>query len=204
MKEFIEVPASKNSLAQRKLVCGVGTNDADYKIKVGRNQCPFYTKWINMLKRCYYSKYAERFPAYEGCLVSDDWLVFSNFKVWMLSQNWINKELDKDILVPGNKIYSEYTCIFVPKYVNRLLEDHYRARGTHPQGVSFDKKSSRYEAYCSVKGRKKTLGRYMTPEEASRVYNVFKSEEIKKVALMQTDIRIQNGLLRHAELRLNA
>ena len=110
----------------KKLVCGVGINDADYAVQkletVGyadgkRKQrlvwvCPYYQTWIDMLKRCYSDKLQERQPTYKGCSVSEEWLTFSAFKVWMEKQDFERKQLDKDLLFEGNKVYSAETCVF--------------------------------------------------------------------------------------------
>ena len=94
----------------RKLVCGVGINDADYAVveweTIGyvngkQNQkrvweCPYYKVWGSMLKRCYSDKYQERYQTYKGCTVSEEWLTFSNFKNWMEKQDWEGKHLDKE------------------------------------------------------------------------------------------------------------
>jgi len=203
VNKFIEIPANNNSLAKRKLVCGVGINDADYRIKVGNNQCPFYTKWMNMLKRCYDQNYLERCPTYKDCTVSENWLIFSNFKEWMSSQDWEGNCLDKDVLVPGNKIYRPDYCIFVSTHVNSLLTDHRSARGNYPQGVYYFKKTGKFQAYCRINGIKKHLGYFTTSGEAASAYNGAKSEEILRIANHQSDFRIKNALLQHAELRLN-
>lgn len=111
----------------KRLVYGVGNNDADYVVEkreeigyVGGKRrrklmwvCPYYQTWKDMIKRCYSTKCQEKFPTYKGCSVSADWHTFSNFKAWMEKQNWEGKQLDKDILIEGNKVYSPETCVFV-------------------------------------------------------------------------------------------
>ena len=107
MKDFPIIPAGKLSISMRKPVYGVGINDAQYKIKpkVGgkRIECPYYRRWLNMLERCYDARLKERCPTYVGCYVSDEWLLFSNFRAWMCKQDWVGLYLDKDILVSYNK-----------------------------------------------------------------------------------------------------
>ena len=101
-----------------RLVCGVGVNDLRF-IKADRgmkNRCPFYPRWRGMLQRCYCSM--EYRPTYKECFVCEDWLIFSNFKEWMKTQDWKDKHLDKDILKPGNKVYSLDTCCFVTPHDN--------------------------------------------------------------------------------------
>ena len=111
------MPASKASLGQRSLVQGVGVNDADYTVCIKRNnkiiwRCPFYIKWRNMIERCYSPLWHKRYPSYIGCSVCPEWRYFSKFRFWMSTQKWKGMELDKDILVKGNRVYSPDTCCF--------------------------------------------------------------------------------------------
>lgn len=107
-------------------VCGFGINDAHYKIRSGkgvgpRHICPFYRSWYAMISRCYSEGEQQRNPSYAGCSVCDEWRYFSNFRRWMMNQDWKNKQLDKDIIIVNNKIYSPSTCAFVEPWVNKLL-----------------------------------------------------------------------------------
>lgn len=74
-----------------------------------------------MKQRCYSALFHQRRPSYIGCVVCDEWLVFENFYYWVVNQDWKGKHLDKDILIPNNKIYSPDTCVFVSPKLNRLL-----------------------------------------------------------------------------------
>jgi len=74
-----------------------------------------------MLARCYSKAVHAKNPTYSNCSVHPDWLIFSVFKTWMMLQDWENNALDKDLLIPGNTLYSKDTCIFVPAEVNILL-----------------------------------------------------------------------------------
>ncbi len=200
MQEFIEQPANAQSLRQRKLVYGKGINDADYITKYTNDSgkrmvCPFYRKWKNMLERAYCSSYHAKHPTYISCSVSPEWLTFSNFKAWMVQQPWQGNELDKDLLVNGNKVYGPETCIFVSKAVNQLFTDSGAARGELPIGVDYRKPNNKYRARCAVRGKRQHIGSYQTPEEASRAYNSFKRQMIIIVAREQTDIRIKDALL---------
>jgi len=122
----------------------------------------------------------------------------------MITQGWQDKELDKDILNPGNKIYGPDRCLFVSRYVNTLLMDCSISRGKYPIGVYFENRLNKFTAHYSLNGKKKHLGCYDSSKEAASAYNHAKGEEIRRVAYLQTDIHVKNGLLRHAELRLNA
>lgn len=106
------------------LVYGVGINDADYPVnkttgsfgkRITTWRCPYYQRWVNMLERVYDG---DR-EAYRGVTVCEEWLIFTNFKGWMQTQDWSGKELDKDLL--GGNLYSPETCVFLDKKLNMLL-----------------------------------------------------------------------------------
>ena len=152
-----------------------------------------------MLDRCYSKVFQERFPSYIGCSVSDEWLTFSNFKAWMEGQSWKGKQLDKDLLVPGNKTYSPDTCFFVSPAVNGLLLDRGRARGDHPVGVYFNKRARRFQAQISLYGKKKNLGTFSSPNAAYISYLKAKVSYIREVAAAQSE-PITSALYRHADI----
>ena len=203
MTQFKEIPATKRSLALRRLVCGVGINDADYMVQpyVNGKQvlCPYYSLWLSMIKRCYSEKCLESRPTYIGCSVIKEWLTFSLFKSWVITQDWQGKQLDKDILVAGNKIYSPKTCVFVSGEINRLLNRCEKIRGRLPQGVSFDERKKRYYSQCNVKGVVTHIGRFKTPAEAEIAYLKFKSSLIDSIAATQTVV-IKDALMRHSQV----
>lgn len=189
-----------------KKVHGVGINDAENLIqryekidgkRVIAWRCPYYTAWQSMLKRCYSDKYHRAKPTYAGCSVCEEWLTLSKFKPWMEAQDWEGNDLDKDIISAGNKVYSPETCVFVSSQVNNLLVTKGAARGDFPLGVSSSR--NKYRAQCVVRGLMTHLGTCDTPDEAAIVYNKFKADYIREVALTQ-EPRVQEGLNRWADL----
>ena len=175
------------SYTKRKLVEGVGINDADYVI--ARNEillsgkqrrtwvCPFYSKWTEMIKRCYSEKYQTNKPTYRGCTVCEEWLTFSNFKAWMEQQDWEGKQLDKDLLVKGNKVYSPDTCIFVDNIVNAFTTEREHGRGEYMIGVSWQKANRKFRAACSnTNGKQEYLGLFDTELEAHLAWKKRKHE----------------------------
>ena len=188
---FQELPVSEKSLSMRGVVYGVGTNDADYITQRTVNgiklTCPFYSKWNGMLSRCYSVKLQKRYPTYKGCIVSPEWLIFSNFKCWMIQQDWKGKHLDKDLLVQGSRVYSPETCLFVGQSINLLLNVNKATRGKYPLGASFNKKLKRFVSKVVIDGKSVHLGYFDTPEEASEAYKVAKYAHIKEVALNQVE-----------------
>lgn len=64
---------------------------------------PFYVKWYSLRNRCTSEKFKERFPTYQDVTCCKDWLFYSKFKAWMEQQPWLDMDLDKDLIKPGNK-----------------------------------------------------------------------------------------------------
>lgn len=183
---FIERPASNKSIGQRKTVFGVGINDANYIThdKVTGDHCPFYKKWSSMMQRCYSIQFLSKRPTYKGCYVCSEWLLFSNFKSWMVEQAWEGMELDKDILVKGNKCYSPYVCLFVSAEVNSAMCFDKAKSKALPLGVSIDGK--KYRARCNIKGSRVNLGVFDKLTDAERAYKMAKEKNIIEIAGRQT------------------
>jgi len=164
-----------------------------------------YDKWRSMLIRCYDTKYHEKQPTYIGCSVCEEWLCFQNFALWM-EKNYYEidgqkMQLDKDILLKGNRIYSPETCIFVPQEINNLFTDHDNLRGNCPVGVYHHKHNNRYVAQCSVgSGVSNYLGSFPDMLSAFEVYKNFKENHIKEVAEKYKDQipqKLYNALLEY-------
>ena len=165
-----------------------------------------YTVWYSMLQRCHNSKIHKQKPTYSGCAISDNFKSLTYFLDWAKQQVGHNSRdgegrkfhLDKDILIKGNKVYSEDTCCFIPLEINVLFGSSRATRGENPVGVYYDKVRENYQAYVRVNGKKCALGRYTTSEEAFYAYKKAKEAHIKDVANKwkeQIDIRVYNALM---------
>jgi len=181
---FIEKPLIS---VKRKLVFGVGINDADYTTQYKNDEgksvsCPYYRRWASILTRCYSKNHQAKYPTYIGCCISLEWIKFSNFKAWMIKQEWRGLDLDKDLLYQDNKMYSAETCIFIPQWLNSLTIDGAAGRGEFPIGVYYRKDNGKYRATCKVNGKLKHLGYFGTPEEAAAAYKVFKENHVHEIA----------------------
>ena len=111
-----------------------------------------YSRWTSMLERCYSEKYQNKFPSYIMCTVSDRWHDLQNFGKWFDNNYIEDYHLDKDLLLPGNKIYSENTCIFIPQDVNSFLkisknQDNYY---TKLKRKKLAKLIEKYPEYCDI------------------------------------------------------
>lgn len=178
-----------------KLVFGKGYND----LKEDGSQSKFYRTWVSMLERCYSIKRQIKQPTYVGCSVCEDWLTFSKFKTWMETQDWEGKQLDKDILVPGNKVYSPDACVFVSQELNKFFIESNASRGLYPIGVDFHKPSKKFRSRCRVNGIKMHLGYFDTSEEAFNAWKNKKLELARFYASQQKDIRIAKAITERYE-----
>ncbi len=179
-----------------KLKYGVARNDSDYKVTENRIvngkrvqtwKCPFYQKWSDMVARCYDVNLHHRYPSYVGCSVCEDWLTFSKFKAWMETQDWEGKQLDKDILCPGNKVYSPETCVFVSKELNLFMKigegDNIKYKG-------------KYRCYApDINGERSYMGAFDTREEAVKVYLRCKKERAIFLCSSLKDQRLVSAIL---------
>jgi len=170
-------------------------NDAPYKISSKGDKCPYYSRWANMLERCYSKKAKKYNLSYLGCYVCNDWLLFSNFKKWMIMQNWQGMELDKDLLIQGNKEYAPETCMFVPRVINNMLVRNKRVKSKYLLGVSYNKRSGRFAATCSTEGKLNHLGCFAAELEAHEAHKEFKYKHIATMAETQPE-PIKSALLR--------
>ena len=138
-----------------------------------------YCVWNGMLRRCYSKEYLKKFPSYIGCTVHEDWHNFQNFAKWF-DQNYIKGcQLDKDILIKGNKVYSSGTCCFVPQEINSLLTNSKNKRGNYLIGVRKNK-SGKYSSYISFNKKQIHLGTFDYEIEAFLKYKKEKENIIKE------------------------
>lgn len=153
---------------------------------INGKKTPYYSRWCDMKSRCYNKKCQDRDVVYKGIIVCEEWHDFQNFAQWF-EENYnpeIMKEwqLDKDILVKGNKIYSPETCCFVPKEVNILFTKRKSKRGKFPIGVTYHSRDLKFMARIIKYGKVHHLGYFDSPEESFQSYKTAKEEYIKEVA----------------------
>ena len=186
MTKFIKIKATKLSIHQRTSVVGCGVNDAWYvtnpKVDGKKVMCPTYCKWMNMLKRACGKRYKKKNPSYEEVTVCDEWLSFSNFARWFERNSVKGFDLDKDIKIKGNKVYSPVTCLFVHNSVNKLLISRSTLKGIYPDGVCIDKRTGKFRARVTIDGVRVYLGDFIDMIDASDAYIKAKNKEIHRKA----------------------
>ena len=185
-------------------VYGVGILGTKYSSKINGVQTKEYTLWMDMLKRCYSDKYQKKQPTYEGCEVSDNFLYYEYFYEWCNKQIGFNNkdwQLDKDLLVKGNKVYNESTCIFIPKEINQVLVKRENMRGKYPIGVYWSHKNKAFMARVNMnKGKYEYLGSFNAEIEAFNAYKTAKEAFVKEQASKwkdKIDIRAYGALMNY-------
>ena len=190
-------------------VCGVGVLGTKYSPTVNGVLTKEYMLWCSMLKRCYSDTCKKKQPTYEGCEVSDNFKSYEYFYEWCQKQIGFNKEgwqLDKDLLTKGNKVYSEDSCIFIPREINQILVKSTASRGKYLIGVCWDKTKKAFKASVNKnKGKQAYLGLFNTELEAFNAYKIAKEAFIKEQANKwkdKIDIRAYNALMNY-EVNIN-
>jgi len=211
MNDFPIIPACKRSYGKRRSIYGVGINDADYMTgihsdhpenKTGKELfCPFYNTWRGMLRRCYSEKEHKRSPSYKQCSVAPEWHLFSNFKSWMEKQDWNGKHLDKDLIVPGNKVYGPEFCIFVHQNINALICDSAASRGNLPLGVRLNGGSFTAQVGDGLGGQIH-IGSFKKLNDACYAYLAAKAEIVMNLAQTYKDDSVLYQALNNVHARL--
>lgn len=151
---------------------------------VDRKPSKVYKTWTAMLQRCYDVNLHQRLPRYVNCTVSNEWLNFQNFATWYINHPYysLGYELDKDVLVPGNTIYSANTCLMLPHALNSLTHINVSTNTGNPIGVTYDSRSKRWIAQLYEYNNRVYIGSYLTSEEASLAYQSRKLNYVKQLA----------------------
>ena len=185
-------------------VYGVGIVGNKYPIKVNDVQTKEYGLWKSMLRRCYSDNFKKKNPTYIDCEVSDKFKSYEYFYEWCNKQIGFGVdgfEIDKDLLIKGNKVYSESTCVFLPQEINTLLIKCTASRGKHPIGVCWNKTKKSFVAHVGKsKGKQEHLGYFKTEIEAFNAYKQAKEAFIKEQANKwkdKIDIRAYNALMNY-------
>lgn len=146
--------------------------------------------WTNFTQRCKEGGSLQKaVPAYKGSV--NGFKDFQEFAEWCQGQIGYNNkdsrghywQLDKDILVKNNKVYSPDTCVFIPKSLNCLLERRANDRGEYPIGVVASGRGC-FAARVSrgILGLKPDSTYHKNPIDAFYSYKRMKEKYIKEVA----------------------
>lgn len=160
------------------------TDESMYK-----SHSPEHNLWYGMMCRCFSQRMQAHSPTYVGCTASENFQDFQWFARWCNRQIGFEipgRQLDKDILIKGNKHYGEGTCVFVPREINNLFIKRGNDRGALPIGV-FSYRSGRFGAQVSRDNGPRFIGYFDTPEDAFCAYKRAKEDYIKHKANIWKD-----------------
>lgn len=169
-----------------RLVSGVGS------IGVGRHKSgsngkhtDAYEKWQTMLLRCYNQNQIKRRPSYAGCFVCDEWLNFQNFAEWLLNNPFYGRgyQIDKDLLLDGNKVYEPSKCCLIPREINSMLTDKKIKVSDMPIGVYLDKRYGTYRSKIVMNGEPFYLGSFKNKDDAFDAYVEARENYVRSKAL---------------------
>jgi hypothetical protein len=191
-----------------KLVKGIGTKGMTYPTWDGKKILKEYDLWGSMLGRCSQNVQASH-PTYIGVTCSENFKSYTFFYEWCHKQMGFGSRdekgrywhLDKDLLIKGNKFYSEDTCVFVPLAINCLLTKRESKRGSHPLGVHFETSKNKFTVNCNNGvGKLEWLGYFNCQNEAFLAYKTYKEVLIKQIAEQykhQLDPRAYEALVKY-------
>ncbi len=185
-------------------VFGVGVVGTKYPSEVNRVKTKEYVLWTHMLRRCYSDYFKKKYPTYIDCAVSENFNYYEYFYDWCHKQIGFGNNgwhLDKDLLVKGNKVYSEDSCVFIPREINLLLIKREASRGEHLIGVHWCNTKKAFVAQVNKnKGSPEWLGSFNTELEAFNAYKTAKETFIKEQANKwkgKIDERAYNALMNY-------
>lgn len=183
-------------MKRSKKILGVGINDADYRINIsittgytkeGKQiqkriwSCPYYKVWIDMLRRGFSENLRKKIRTYKDVEIQESWLYFSQFRAWAEPRYAEGLSLDKDILVYGNKIYSENTCCFVPHYVNTVLLTSSKGSNELIGAIFKPARAHLLTPYMAASSSHPYLGYFSTAKEAHHAWQADKVKNIISV-----------------------
>lgn len=139
----------KKGILEPRKIYGVGFNSLlrgkdGYKARDKNGVYREYDHWRRMLQRSYDEKWFAKHPTYEKCEVDYAWWDYQDFAHYYHNCEYKSSttDLDKDLLVMGNKVYGPETCVFIPETINKAIVVRGRVSAFHSR-------DNIYESYCN-------------------------------------------------------
>ena len=178
-------------------IFGVGIiGDGAHSTTSNSRETKAYKTWKGVLQRCYYKCESSNLDlSYQGCEVCDEWLNFQNFAEWFNKNHPMDGssyQLDKDIKVIGNKVYSPEFCMIIKTRANQLIKEKSKVTLNETIGVHFCKDRMKYVSSASSESSKKRkIKRFASKDDA---YNYYISGKVCDINHMFNDGEIDNEL----------
>lgn len=164
--------------------------------------------WYGLKSRCKPGASQDKRPNYKGCTIGFSGI--DHFKAWAIEQpgydcfdeNGRRYQLDKDLIRPGNRVYSPDFCSIVPARINTLMLDCGSKKST---GASYHKVTGKWQARVQTLEGREYLGLFETRELAHYVWRAKKSSAIKRAMVWYRnqpgfDVRVYESLMKQARL----
>lgn len=137
-------------------------------------------RYCNMMNRCYREGFNKAY--FNKNTVDDVWANKEtgrkNFRAWHKDNYYVygseQIDMDKDIKVAGNTVYSDNTCLFVPHKINVAFEQI----SINPK---YNSKLDKWTHAICINGESMNLGYYDTKEKAINAYIECKANAIKEL-----------------------
>mgnify|MGYP003391549596 FL=1 len=160
----------------------------------GRVKHRAYSRWNLLHKRVHLNP-----DVYGTITICDEWYTYSKFKAWLTSHDdWENKHMDKDLLVPGNRHYGPDVCLLLPTAINYFIVD---GKSDHLPGVSYCPKRNKSKPWFARRrytedGVKKVqnLGYFLTELKGHLAWKEAKHKQACRLAEGIQDQRIASAL----------
>ena len=141
-----------------------------------------YRRWCAMICRVYRPTTERIKRSYEDCSVDPRWHNFQNFAEWYQQQPYNNQsgyELDKDLILEGNKVYGPETCCLIPSVLNLAIT----FIKTNRLAIGVFKEGNKFVAETRMKSSLvRRLGVYDNLEDAKYRYLEFRWSYIMTLA----------------------
>ena len=135
-----------------------------------------------MIDRCYNEKQLNNSYGYDNTVVSDDWLIFSNFEKWCRPKYSPPLQLDKDLKTLGANVYSENNCLLVEKEINCFLSNLFKCRGDLLMGTVYYSKragTKTWRAQINNGSGSESIGWFYSEKDAHRAWQLEKINRAK-------------------------
>ena len=161
-----------------------GFNDRTRPTRDSNGSIKHFNLWSQMLRRCYVvgDNVAK---TYEFCEVGENFKRYSYFFDWCNSQKGFNQEgyqLDKDYLGFNQRVYSEDTCVFIPRRLNGFLVNMRVDKDFPFLGVKKER-GGRFGSRIRDGDSRYYLGCFNNPQDAQSEYIAKKSIIAKELAI---------------------
>ena len=154
-------PEYQENTVKRRQRLGGAINDLPFVVTFGNKKHPVYSMWDHMLERSLSNVWKQKYPTYKDTYCCENWLIASNFAKFTKGTSLHGLELDKDILVENNKIYSPNTCLLVPQNINKFIINTNKT-STYMLGVTYESDRNKFRARINnpFTSKREDLGRF--------------------------------------------